>query len=90
MNIKFFFSCCIDYVAAAHINADAIIHFGPTCFSKTLTSIPYLNIHQKCPLNIDGFTKEVEELTRLYKVAILVDTAYWHQFGNIAVLLNIP
>ena len=26
-------SCCVDEVAALHINADCVIHYGQTCFS---------------------------------------------------------
>ena len=27
--------CCVDDIAAQHIKADCIIHYGPACFSKT-------------------------------------------------------
>ena len=26
-------SCCVDEVAAKHVNADAVIHYGPACLS---------------------------------------------------------
>ena len=28
--------CCVDEVAAEHIGADSIIHFGPACLTPTL------------------------------------------------------
>ena len=28
------FSCCIDEVAAEHVNADLIIHYGRACLSQ--------------------------------------------------------
>jgi hypothetical protein len=33
-------SCCIDEKTAAHINADALIHFGHTCGSSRKTKAP--------------------------------------------------
>lgn len=38
-------SCCVDVVAAQHINADAIIHFGDSCMSIPPT-IPLLYVFQ--------------------------------------------
>ena len=43
-------SCCIDEVAAEHVNADAIIHYGRACLSPT-THLPVLHIFTKQPLD---------------------------------------
>lgn len=32
-------SCCVDEVAAQHVNADAIIHYGEACLSPYVTAI---------------------------------------------------
>lgn len=78
----YFFSCCIDYVAAAHINADAIIHYGPICFSKTSANIPSLNVYEKHNLNLDIFHKAVDNFTE--EAVLLVDTPYIHQIKDIS------
>ncbi|XP_060533166.1 2-(3-amino-3-carboxypropyl)histidine synthase subunit 2 [Cylas formicarius] len=82
-------SCCVDYIAAAHINADAIIHFGPTCFSKSSASISYLNIYEK-------FEIDVEELKFLYHehfsqnpVSVVVDSEYIHKLDFIENVLKL-
>ncbi|VEN44739.1 unnamed protein product [Callosobruchus maculatus] len=75
-------SCCIDYIAAAHLNADAIIHFGPVCFSQTSASIPYLNIYEKHDLNVVKLKHAIEGL-RNDKLIILVDTPYIHVLDSI-------
>ena len=31
-------SCCVDEVAAEHVNCDSIIHFGPACLSECVNS----------------------------------------------------
>lgn len=76
-------SCCIDYIAAAHINADAIIHFGPVCFSKTSGSIPYLNVYEKYKLDINDFKKHLWSIFHNdTSIVILLDTPYIHCFGE--------
>lgn len=40
-------------MAAAHVNADAIIHFGQTCFSKQAEKVPCLRIYEKSEVNTD-------------------------------------
>lgn len=85
-----YFSCCIDYIAAAHINADAIIHFGPVCFSQSIGTIPYLNIFDKHDLNIDKFHMDVQDLIACYEVVIVIDTIYLHKFGKEINIKMIP
>lgn len=74
-------SCCIDYIAAAHINADAIIHFGPVCFSTNLGNIPHLNIFEKHNLQIGKLKHDLHELINSNEVVIVADTDYFHKFG---------
>lgn len=83
--INFMFSsCCIDYVAAAHINADAIIHFGPTCFSKTSANIPYLNVYERYPINVEDLEKALShkcEHTNEENLVVILDDGYIHCYG---------
>lgn len=37
-----FFSCCVDTVAAMHVQANAIVHYGHTCFSKCDIPVYYV------------------------------------------------
>ncbi|KOB69621.1 Diphteria toxin resistance protein 2, dph2 [Operophtera brumata] len=48
-------SCCIDSVAAMHVNSDAVVHYGHTCFSKT--NIPVLTVLLKTDLNVEASMK---------------------------------
>ncbi|XP_018561728.1 2-(3-amino-3-carboxypropyl)histidine synthase subunit 2 [Anoplophora glabripennis] len=80
-------SCCIDYIAAAHINADAIIHFGPVCFSKTSANIPYLNVYEKHFLNVEKLKASFEEKFGGGNsgITILIDAGYIHLSDDIQV-----
>ncbi|XP_028129062.1 2-(3-amino-3-carboxypropyl)histidine synthase subunit 2 [Diabrotica virgifera virgifera] len=76
-------SCCIDFIAAAHINADAIIHFGPVCFSKFAENVPFMYVYEKRPLDIAHLKKIVETNFDDYHVAFLVDFGYLHLFDKL-------
>lgn len=36
-------SCCADEVAAQHVDADAIVHYGHACMSKSVYMLSSLN-----------------------------------------------
>ncbi|KAJ8950767.1 hypothetical protein NQ318_011260 [Aromia moschata] len=74
-----------DYVAAAHINADAIIHFGDVCFSKTSANIPYLNIYEKYDINVDQLEATIHEKFQdsTDEITVLVDCPYIHHLDDI-------
>lgn len=71
-------------MAAAHINADAIIHFGPKCFSKTASQIPCLCIYEKKPIDLEKFATNFNKLRQNIdgQVEILLDTMYIHKKGT--------
>ncbi|XP_059058385.1 2-(3-amino-3-carboxypropyl)histidine synthase subunit 2 [Achroia grisella] len=45
-------SCCVDTVAAMHVQGNAVVHYGHTCFSKT--NLPVFIVLPRGDLNIDG------------------------------------
>ncbi|CAG9770189.1 unnamed protein product [Ceutorhynchus assimilis] len=83
-------SCCIDYVAAAHINADAIIHFGPTCFSKTSANVPYLNVNEKLPLNALVFGAALKDHFECIGTdfVVVLDDGYIHHYDDVCSVLQ--
>ncbi|KAJ8735243.1 hypothetical protein PYW07_006863 [Mythimna separata] len=48
-------SCCVDSVAAMHVQGDAIVHYGHTCFSKT--NIPVFTVLPKGLLDLEKTMK---------------------------------
>ena len=77
--------CCVDGIAAKHVGADSIIHFGDTCFSFTET-LPVLYIFTQCLLDVDDLNCVVN--TKVFqretidnkRVAIFYDVHYYHIF----------
>lgn len=52
-------SCCVDEVAAEHVGAEAVIHFGHTCLSPS-KRLPVLYILTKIPVDISAVVSGLE------------------------------
>ncbi|KAF9133612.1 Diphthamide biosynthesis protein 2 [Mortierella sp. 14UC] len=73
-------SCCVDEVAAQHISADAIIHYGRSCQSPT-SRLPVIYVFGKQPVDVqdcatvfDGFFAK----DKAQKVILMYDVIYAH------------
>lgn len=53
-------SCCVDEIAAQHVNCDALLHFGEACMSKT-TALPIIYIFEKATLDLPTFFAEFDK-----------------------------
>jgi diphthamide biosynthesis protein 2 len=53
-------SCCPDEVAAFHLNADVLVHYGHACLSPT-GSLPVVYSFGKLPLNVDETVHQLEQ-----------------------------
>ncbi|GMI16411.1 hypothetical protein TrLO_g12301 [Triparma laevis f. longispina] len=53
-------SCCVDTIAAKHLNADIVIHYGNSCLSR-VKDIPSINVFGRCPIDINDLIVKVEE-----------------------------
>lgn len=76
-------SCCIDEIAAQHINADGIIHFGHACLNPT-ARLPVLHILPKEQFDT---TELCIEFKRIFsdsskKILFFYDVAYAHKIGK--------
>ncbi|KAK0537804.1 Diphthamide biosynthesis protein 2 [Tilletia horrida] len=43
-------NCCVDEVAAAHVDADLVVHYGHTCLSPT-ANLPALYVFPRLPID---------------------------------------
>lgn len=72
-------SCCVDEIAAAHINADSIIHFGHACLSK-ISRLPVLYVFPKFSITLNEFEeclqRNVPDTNE--KLALFYDVGYSH------------
>ena len=50
--------CCVDEVAASHLDAEIVIHFGPTCLTPT-SKLPIYFAFGRCQVDVDALANEV-------------------------------
>lgn len=77
-------SCCVDEVAAEHIGADCIVHYGRSCLSPS-TRLPLMYVFGKRPINVQDCATAFGELhpdTESH-VVILYDVTYSHAIGRL-------
>ncbi|EIM84817.1 diphthamide biosynthesis protein [Stereum hirsutum FP-91666 SS1] len=84
-------SCCADEVAAQHVDADAIVHFGHACMSKTYR-IPVLYVFGKKKIDVQDCAHKLVESLRSScsssdigpsSIILRHDVAYTHAAANV-------
>ncbi|GLG97242.1 2-(3-amino-3-carboxypropyl)histidine synthase subunit 2 [Gryllus bimaculatus] len=81
-------SCCVDEVAAQHVNADSIIHFGHACLSPS-ERIPVLYIFNKEHIDIEQFKMCMHDTFACEdKILLLYDVSYQHAICAISQYLK--
>ncbi|XP_037528856.1 2-(3-amino-3-carboxypropyl)histidine synthase subunit 2 [Rhipicephalus sanguineus] len=72
-------SCCVDEVAAEHVGADAIVHYGHSCLSVP-SRLPVLFIFGRLPCTTEGLEQGLHNVfpDPDARIAVLFDTQYDH------------
>ncbi|XP_054012518.1 2-(3-amino-3-carboxypropyl)histidine synthase subunit 2 [Hylaeus anthracinus] len=82
-------SCCVDEIAAQHINADSIIHFGHACLNPT-ARLPVYHVLPKNEVDIkevvDKFKSNFEDNSK--RILFFYDVAYAHKIESIHEILS--
>ena len=71
-------ACCVDEIAAEHVDADVIVHYGRACLSPT-TRLPVIHIFTVQPLpDIQTIWQEAERIfaDRSDKIILMADLPY--------------
>ncbi|KAF7305490.1 2-(3-amino-3-carboxypropyl)histidine synthase subunit 2 [Mycena chlorophos] len=86
-------SCCVDEVAAQHVDADAMVHYGYACMSKT-SRLPVIYVFGKKKIDVDDCATQVATVFAGKAAALRFDVGYAHEAENIATalrtVLNVP
>ncbi|CAL8293459.1 unnamed protein product [Lota lota] len=81
-------SCCVDEVAAEHVGADCIVHYGRACLSPT-TRLPLMYVFERRPVDLEKCASAFRELypdTQSH-VVVLYDVNYAHIIDDLQALL---
>ncbi|CAK5278747.1 unnamed protein product [Mycena citricolor] len=77
-------SCCVDEVAAQHVDAEAVVHYGRACMSKT-SRLPVIYVFGKQGINIDHCVSALSKVLELdgASVELMFEGAYSHRMGDL-------
>lgn len=70
-------TCCVDEVAAEHVNADVVVHYGRSCLSPT-ARLPVIYVFTHKSLSLDKLVKAFKETypEKDTRVIIAADVTY--------------
>jgi diphthamide biosynthesis protein 2 len=71
-------SCCVDEVAAEHVDAEVVVHYGRACLSPT-SRLRVIYVYTTRPLDVDGVVKAFEGSFgegKEDKVVVMADLTY--------------
>ncbi|KAH8813721.1 putative diphthamide synthesis protein-domain-containing protein [Flagelloscypha sp. PMI_526] len=75
-------SCCVDEVAAQHVDADAMIHYGHACLSQQ-SRLPVIYVFPKQDLDIEDC-----ETGKTGNVTLKCDVSFAHVIGKVFALVQ--
>ena len=82
-------SCCVDELAAEHVNADVVVHYGRSCLSPT-ARLPVIYIFTIQPLAIHPLLQSFQDTfpNRREKVILMADVPYSSHLPSVYEALN--
>ena len=83
-------ACCVDEVAAEHISADAVVHYGRACLSPTV-KLPVIHIFTIQQLQ--DHTSLIRDFEQFYvdhqaKIILMADVTYQYHLERIKAVLQ--
>ncbi|KAJ2958183.1 hypothetical protein NQZ79_g6205 [Umbelopsis isabellina] len=77
-------SCCVDEVAAEHVDADFIVHYGRSCLSPT-SRLPVLYVFGRQPIDVEKCVTEFDKLIedKATPIIVMYDVVYSHASDTI-------
>jgi len=72
-------SCCVDEVAAEHVDADVVVHYGRSCLSPP-SRLPVVYIFTERPLDLEAAVATFKETypDKETKIILMADIPYSH------------
>ncbi|KAL8806158.1 MAG: hypothetical protein Q9200_005155 [Gallowayella weberi] len=82
-------ACCVDEIAAEHVNADVVVHYGRACLSPT-ARLPVIHVFTCQPLAIDLVVESFKSLYPDYDQPIILmsDVTYAGHLAQISTILK--
>ena len=70
-------ACCVDEIAAEHVDADAVVHYGRACLSPT-ARLPAVHVFTKRPLDLSKVVESFKETfpDRSSNILVMADVTF--------------
>ncbi|KAL9121529.1 MAG: hypothetical protein Q9187_001914 [Circinaria calcarea] len=70
-------ACCVDEIAAEHVDADVVVHYGRSCLSPT-ARLPVIHVFTQRALDVEAVVRAFEDtfLTKEEKIILMADVTY--------------
>ncbi|GIZ39019.1 hypothetical protein CKM354_000241100 [Cercospora kikuchii] len=77
-------ACCVDEVAAEHMDAEVVVHYGRSCLSPT-ARLPVIYVFTAKALDIDAVVASFMQTYQAKdeKVCLMADIPYSHHLGQL-------
>ncbi|KAM0789321.1 hypothetical protein ACM66B_000158 [Microbotryomycetes sp. NB124-2] len=80
-------SCCVDEVAAQHVDADLLVHYGHTCLSPT-ARLPVIYVLTKRPLDVQHACQQLastsrDSMNQVKAVVLMYDVGYAYKVDEV-------
>lgn len=78
-------ACCVDEIAAEHVHADVVVHYGRSCLSPT-SRLPVIYVFTKNQLDLDAAIQSfaAEFPDNAAKVVLMADVTYQDHVPELA------
>lgn len=82
-------SCCVDELAAEHVQADVVVHYGRACLSPT-ARLPVIHIFTVQPLAIDPLLQAFKDTFPSLdeRIILMADVSYSSHLRHISEMLH--
>ncbi|KAI4686046.1 uncharacterized protein J4E88_003883 [Alternaria novae-zelandiae] len=77
-------ACCVDEVAAEHVDADVVVHYGRSCLSPP-SRLPVVYVFTERPLDLDPVIATFQETypEKDAKIILMADIPYSHHIPTL-------
>ncbi|KAF5022548.1 hypothetical protein F66182_5381 [Fusarium sp. NRRL 66182] len=82
-------ACCVDEIAAEHVSADVVVHYGRTCLSPT-SHIPAIYVYTSHDLDYEATLAEIDNEfnDKGVKLVIMADLTYQSHVEKLVTLIR--
>ncbi|EME88166.1 uncharacterized protein MYCFIDRAFT_213175 [Pseudocercospora fijiensis CIRAD86] len=77
-------ACCVDEVAAEHVDADVVVHYGRSCLSPT-ARLPVIYVYTANPLDLNAVLSSFRNTypAKDEKIVLMADIPYSHHLPSL-------